>query len=466
MILLTLGEIREAVGGKIFGDFNPKEKISGISTDSRTIKKGETFFAIKGEKFDGSKFSGDALKRGSSAIVVSNDSENIEYKNVIYVRDTKKALMDLALYYRKKINPRVYGITGSNGKTTTKDILALLLKNTYKTTESKGSFNNEIGLPLTVLQMSKNTKVLVLEMGMSGKGELNRLFKIALPDVGLITNVGPAHLAHFSSLEEIAAAKSELIENLAKNKFAVLNKDDCFYDYFKSKTRAKIIDFGIKNKSGFMAGNISLLPFKGSTFILNAHGKKIKIKTSLPGLHNVYNILAAVAAASIFENDLNYLAEELKNASLPKMRLEGIKLKGIKIVNDAYNANPNSVAAGLKELGNYKALGNKIFVFGGMLELGSDSGNYHRQIGEEAVRQGVDYLVIRESEETIAASCAAIKYGMDKNKVFSAKTNEDIVNILLSFMKKGDVVLFKGSRAVYLEEAVELLKFRIRRGRF
>ncbi|MDD5772880.1 MAG: UDP-N-acetylmuramoyl-tripeptide--D-alanyl-D-alanine ligase [bacterium] len=461
MILLTTGEIQKAVNGKVSSGFDPKEKNSGISTDSRTIKKGEAFFAIKGEKFDGAEFVDDALKNGASVVVISGNKK--KGKNIINVSNANKALMALALYYRKKINPKVCGITGSNGKTTTKDVLAMLLKDIYNVTENKGSFNNEIGLPLTILNMANKTEILVLEMGMSGKGELDLLKKIALPDVGIITNVGPAHLEYFSSLKEIASAKAELIENLAEDKTAVLNADDKFYDFFKSRTKAKIISFGITNKSDFMAENINLIPFKGSKFVLNASGKKIKIKTSLPGIHNVYNILAATAAASIFENNLNLLAEKLEKAQPPKMRLEGVKLKGIEIVNDAYNANPNSVMAGLKELGNYGTGGRRIFVFGGMLELGNDSGVYHKKIGEEIVRQKIDYLVVKESDGTIITSNAALKRGMDINKIFSARTNEEIADILLSFIKKQDIVLFKGSRAVKLEEAVELLKSKIKK---
>ncbi|MFH1288663.1 MAG: UDP-N-acetylmuramoyl-tripeptide--D-alanyl-D-alanine ligase [bacterium] len=458
---LTLAEIQKAIRGDLSKEFDGTLKIKGVSTDSRTIKKGEAFFAVKGEKFDGTKFVKDALMNGASAVIVSN-GENIQCKKVICVRDTKKALINLASYYRKKINPKVCGITGSNGKTTTKDVLALLLEDTYNVVKNRGNFNNEIGLPLTILDMAKSTEVLILEMGMSGKGELSVLNSAAQPDVGIITNVGPAHLAYFSSLKEIASAKAELIEGLTEDKFAVLNADDYFYDFFRKKTRAKIITFGVKNKSDFMAEDIRLFPFKGSTFVLNVQGKKIKVKTSLPGLHNVYNILAAMAAGSMFFDNLCLLAGKLEKAKPPKMRLEVVNIKDIKIVNDAYNANPDSVMAVLKELGDYEAKGKKVFVFGGMLELGNDSKEYHRKIGEEIVKQDIDYLIIKESDGTVITSDAAIQSGMDRNKIFLVKTNEDIVNILLSFIKKQDTILFKGSRATRLEEAVELLKWRVK----
>lgn len=447
MIDLTLGEIQTAIGWKIPGQFNPDMKIRGVSTDSRTIKKGEVFFAIKGERFDGARFVKDALMSGAAAVIVSENG-----------RDAKKALMDLASYYRRKINPKVCGVTGSSGKTTTKDVMALLLKDVYNVAKSSGNFNNEIGLPLTILGMAKDTEVLVLEVGMSGKGEISLLSSAAMQDIGVITNVGPAHLAYFSSLEEIASAKAELIENLDQDKFAVLNADDCFFDFFRGKTRAKIISFGLKNISDFTAEDINLIPFKGSEFVLNALGRKIKVKTSLPGLHNVSNVLAAIAAGSVFLDDLSLLVVKLEEARLPKMRMEVVEIKGIKIVNDAYNANPNSVVAVLSELGNYQTGGRKIFVFGGMLELGKDSEIYHREIGEEIVRRNIDCLVIKESDGTVMTSDTAIKCGMDKSKIFIAKTNEDAVSILSSFIRKQDIILFKGSRAAHLEEAVELLK--------
>lgn len=447
MIDLTLGEIQTAIGWKIPGQFSPGMKIRGVSTDSRTIKKGEVFFAIKGGRFDGARFVKDVLMNGAVAAIVSENG-----------RDTKKALMDLASYYRRKINPKVCGITGSSGKTTTKDVLALLLKDVYNVVKSSGNFNNEIGLPLTILGMAKDTEVLILEMGMSGRGEISLLSGVAQQDVGVITNVGPAHLAYFSSLDEIASTKAELVENLTHDKFAVLNADDCFFDFFRGKTRAKVISFGLENKCDFTAENIDLFPFKGSEFVLNASGRKIRVKTSLPGRHNVSNVLAAVAAGSVFSDNLGLLAGKLEEARLPKMRLEVVEIKGIKIVNDAYNANPNSVIAVLNEFGSYQTGGRKIFVFGDMLELGKDFEIYHRKIGEEIVRQNIDYLVVKESDGTAVTSNTAIKCGMDKNKIFAVKTNEDAVNILSSFIKKQDVVLFKGSRATHLEETVELLK--------
>lgn len=420
-----------------------------ISIDSRTIKKGELFIAIKGKNFDGHDFIEDAVKKGASGVVSNRSLPRVKKVPVIVTKDTVTALGDMAADHRRKFNIPVVGITGSNGKTTAKEIIASLLGAKFNVLKNKGTENNFIGLPLTLLKLKARHTAAVLEMGANHLGEIGRLSRILKPTIGLITNIGPSHLEYFGDLSSVFKAKSEMIEFL-RGYPLILNGDDIFLKRLKKKTKA--VTFGIDKINDFRATDITQ---KGSAveFKLN---EKICIKMSLAGRHNVYNALAGIAVASILGIGSRAIKNRLAAFKPLPMRMRKYSFNGLYIIDDTYNSNPLSSKYAVEFLSEFRTKGKKIFVTGDMLELGKRAPYFHRRLGRLAAASPIDKLITvgKLSRET---GLSAKKSGMKNNSIWMCPSIDKVAAVLDGLVEPGDVILVKGSRAMHMEKIIENL---------
>jgi UDP-N-acetylmuramoyl-tripeptide--D-alanyl-D-alanine ligase len=455
---LSLSEILKATGGKLISGDQGAE-IRSISTDTRTLKEGDFFIALKGKNFDGHDFLKDALERKARGALLGKDS-GFRTQNsgfiVIKVEDTLDALQDLAGYYRNKFSIPVIAITGSNGKTTVKEMLAHILSKNYSVLKAPASYNNEVGLPLTLLGLSHLKQVAVLEIGTSAPGEVSRLVQISRPSLGVITNIGEAHLEYLGSREKIAREKGELFTRLGPEDKAVLNEDDPLIREMKGKIKARILTYGVEKKADFQAQGVK---DRGETLEFSLKG--VNINLPLPGYYNVYNALAASATAGALGVDLNLIKEGLESFPGVPLRMEVTSLGGLKIINDAYNANPTSMRASLLSLKNISESsapgnrGRKIAVLGDMLELGEESFSFHQEIGKFAAKT-VDFLLTVGNLSKIIVR-SALEEGLEEEKVFICQDNKEAAEHLLRITRPGDTILIKGSRKMKMEEVVNAL---------
>ena len=399
--MFDLQEILAATGGSCRSLQNVE--FTGINTDSRTIKSGELFVALSGENFDGHNYCSKALALGAAGVLVSHDVEGLlQDAVVIKTDDTLKAYQLIAKAWRdKQKNLKVVAVTGSNGKTSTKDLIAACLACKYNVVKTEANFNNEIGLPKTLLNIKNDTEIAVVEMGMRGLGQISALCKLASPDAAVVTNVGETHMELLGSMENIARAKSEIVENLTAQQFAVLNNDDVFVRRPAVTTRAKVISYGCTEEAGVYAQNIKLTA-EGSEFdcVCAAAGEKEHIVLPLLGEHNVYNALAAIAVAAAFNVPLVQIKNALMDVRLTGKRQEFMQFGSVTVINDAYNASPASMASALKTLHAVKDAkgGRAVAVLADMLELGALSGQAHKEVGEMAAAVGVDVRITYGTE--------------------------------------------------------------------
>lgn len=448
-------------GGKLWNDGKGNKIIArGVSIDSRTIQKGNLFVAIPGERFDGHQFVSDAAKKGAGVVIISKEKEDQvtpkEFKSIpiVIVEDTKKALREIASWHRNKFDPSTVAVTGTNGKTTTKEMIAEVLASKFKVLKSIKSYNNLIGVPLTLFELDTDTQVLVLELGMSNLGEIGILAESAKPDIGVITNIGPAHLESMESLEKIAQAKFELLDHMPSPHTAVLNTDDEFLAKRIKEGKEKTISFGIQNKADFQATGLIISDEGYIGFKVNG---KLPINLKLLGEHNVYNALAAFAVGSLLGVDEIKIKESLERYTPSELRMELVQIGSIRIINDTYNANPISMAKALETLKQIKSQGRKIAVLGDMLELGEKTQDYHFEIGESVAESGID-LLLTVGKLSFAIGQGAKKQGMSPEKIHAFDDNQKISSYLFENLKAGDLVLIKGSRKMKLEEVVLSLK--------
>ncbi|MCK5595243.1 UDP-N-acetylmuramoyl-tripeptide--D-alanyl-D-alanine ligase [bacterium] len=455
MELLYVNEVIKATKGKLVKG-SQNFPIKRISIDSRSIEKGDLFVAIKGERFDGHDFIGNAVKNGASGIVVSRSisvTQPLSPAFIIKVNDTLKALQDLARYYRQKFDIPIIGITGSNGKTTVKDMTESILSQKLRVTGTIGNHNNQVGLPLTVFRLSKDSEAGIFETGISSYEEMENLGGIICPDIAVITNINMAHMQYFRTVKNLVNAKAKLLEFVPKEGAAILNADDEYFSFLKASARCRVISFGIKNKADVMAEDIGLLP-ESTKFILNS---AVKINLPIPGIHNVYNALAAAGVSLQFSKDLNLIRDGLRDFKPPEMRMQIIRMKDLAVINDAYNANPASTGAALEVLGNINAKGRKVFVFADMLELGNRKASELRKIGKLVSESQID-IFITVGELARLSAVAAEKNGLNRNKIFSFRDMKKVEEKLLSILESNDTLLLKGSRAMHLENILEILK--------
>ena len=448
----NLKEIKKILGVESFlGD--EKIKVESISTDTRTLTKGAMFIALQGEFFNGNDFIDIAINKGAVAVLATEHKE-IEIP-LIKVEDVIKAYQNIANYYRNRENFKVVAITGSSGKTTTKDMVACVLEKKLKVSKTYKNNNNEIGLPYTILSSPKNTDVLVLEMGMRGLGEIKILAETAEPNIGIITNVGIAHVGELGSEDNILKAKRELFEEMNSSCIAIINGEDKYARVLEESFVGTKKIFGFHNNATIKATQI-ILKESICSFKIIREGEVYYAELPFTGKHLILDALVALETGVLLGVSIKQGIEALKKIEISPGRMSVEKLAGnITILNDTYNANPDSTKASLKVLTEYK--GRKIAVLGNMRELGALEKFFHKEIGVYVAKLGVDYLIA----VGIASSNiwqGAIDGGMNINQVFLYMTNEDAFKKLNEILKENDIVLIKGSRLVGMEKIIELLK--------
>jgi UDP-N-acetylmuramoyl-tripeptide--D-alanyl-D-alanine ligase len=417
--------------------------VTGWSIDSRTIAPGDLFFALRGPNHDGHEHIGAAFEKGAVAVVADRDVEAAGL--VLRVDDSLEALQQIAKSARQMWAGSVVGVTGSAGKTTTKDVIAEMLATEMKTAKTVGNLNNHVGVPLSLLRLDENARVAVIEMGMNHAGEIRDLAAIAMPDVGVVTNVGTAHIEAFESIEGIAAAKRELIDALPESGTAVLNADD---PRVKAMARGHVILYGLSADAQIRAEEVEESN-EGAKFRVGA----THFTTSLHGQHSVSNILAGLAVAQVYGIAPQRLVGAVKNLTPGKMRGERFVHRGIVVYNDCYNSNPDAVRAMLDVLRATPAR-RRIAVLGEMLELGRWAEPLHRDVGRYAVGQGIDVLVgIRGAAWSLTD--AAKLAGLSAGAALFFDEPADAGRAVKAIAQPGDAILFKGSRGVHVEKALE-----------
>jgi len=444
-------EIVEATKGELIRG-NPETIIKGISTDSRALQKNELFVALYGENFDGHNFIGQVKEKGGIGAIISHPVEQ-ELPIIIKVEDSLRAYGDIASAYRNRFDIPIVGITGSNGKTTTKNMTSSILSERFCVLSPEKSFNNQIGVPATLLQLNNQHDVAVLELGTNMPGEIKRLTQIARPNIGVITNIGATHLEKLKSIKGVAEEKGDLLKDV---EFAVLNADDDYFDRLAEKVNGQIVAFGVKRKIknttyNISASDISLTDDNRPKFNLFFDEISVcEIKLPCLGEYNVYNSLAAAAVGKIMGLNSEEIKVGLENYKPAEMRMQKFFRNGITIINDAYNSNPRSLSSALEFFDRLHCRGKKIAVLADMLELGEDSAQLHRQIGEK-IPPSIDVLITVGDYAKLFAESAE---KMVPN-IHSLSSNLEASKLLNNIFEEGDAILLKGSRGMKLEEVLE-----------
>lgn len=442
----TIREIADAVGGKLFG--SEEIIIDKITTDSRKGEKQALFVALKGERFDGNDFASDFLKEGD-AVLVGRLVEAPVRKAVILVDDTMKALRDIAKYYREKFDIPVVGVTGSVGKTSTKDMIASVLSQGFNTLKTQGNFNNEIGLSLTVFNMTKENEIAVVEMGMNNFGEISRLTAIAQPSVVVITNIGTAHIGNLGNQQNILKAKLEILEKLEPSGIVVLNADDKILYSLKGKLPHSVIYYGIDNlKADIVATNIVLGNDK-SKFKVEINGELHSFEINEVGQHHIYNALSAIIIGLYYKMHIQNIANGVSQFVTGDMRQSIARYGSITLIDDCYNASSASMEAAIKVLSQLGGANRTIAVLGDILEQGDYSEKAHRQVGEAVAQFEINKLITVGTDAKYIADEAFVK-GISNVKSF--ENNTDAANYLKNEIQPNDTILFKASRGMRFEE--------------
>lgn len=433
--------------------------IKGISIDSRTVAQGELFVAIKGDRFDGHDFVEEAIKKGAWGAIVERSAFERRYstlgrlKNIFPVEDTLFSLQEMSMMHRKRYAIPLVAITGSNGKTTTKEMTASIMKEKGPVLKNEGNLNNHIGVPLSLLKLNSGHRSAVVEMGMSAAGEIEMLARLAAPDVGVITNIGPAHLEFLGSTDNVAKAKGELLQTMGQQGTAILNRDDPYFDFLKRMFGGTVCSFGIDRKADITARDIR--QEKDFTdFTISSDDASANLRLRTVGRHNVYNALAAAAAALAVGMPLESVKFGLEDFRPLGMRSELLQVKGRTVLADCYNANPGSMRAALETLASLKTGRRTVAVIGDMRELGEISEGAHREAGATAARLGIDVLITVGTFSPCMAE-GAREAGMPAARVLEASSTAEAAALLGSHSGDGDAVLIKGSRAMKMESILE-----------
>ena len=448
---IRANQVVEACRGELLSG-DPETKITGVSTDTRTLEPGDLFFALTGESSDGHKFLADALSRGASGVVVSRKVES--RRLAIRVDDTLLALGDLAAFYRSKFAPVVVGVTGSVGKTTTKEMIAAVAAANGHVLKSAGNFNNEIGVPLTLFELSRKHKTAVIEMAMRGPGQIDYLARIARPSIGVITNIHMSHIELLGSLDAIADAKGELLDSLPSDGAAILNADDDYFEYLRRRSNTRVISFGESESADVRAVSAGLDAKGCCAFEVRTPTGSFDVRIPVPGEHNIKDALAAIAVGEVLGICHENMREALAGYSPPEKRSNVIPTRsGVVVLDDTYNASPASVLSALKTLKMMEG-GRKIAVLGDMLELGEHALNAHLEVGKAAKEHGVDVLVaVGQLAKLI--SRGARDAGLPVESVSEYDDSWQAARELPAKLRERDVVLVKGSRAMKMERVVE-----------
>jgi UDP-N-acetylmuramoyl-tripeptide--D-alanyl-D-alanine ligase len=459
---ISAKEIISTVRGELISG-SERMAFTGLSSDSRAVKEGELFWALRGERFDGHDFLKDAANKGAKGIVIERGRPchipTGEHLVAIAVSDTLRALGDFASWWRHQHRARVVAITGSAGKTTTKEMAASIFSLSGMTMKNKGNFNNLIGLPLSLFLLDTVHRTAVLEMGMNRPGEIARLTEIADPDVGLITNVARAHLEGVGSVQGVAKAKLELLEKMSSESRPILNGDDELLMRTAAPLRRKIMTFGLGPKNDVQPQDVKNLGREGFSFEIRYEGRAVPVRLRIPGVHNIRNALAASAIAFASNEPTDRIAQGLNS-------FEGIDGRfmlsplpdGCTLVDDTYNANPHSLKAAMDSLRALVGEGGRILVgLGEMLELGNETAAAHLEAGERVAEVGA-YCFVALGEHAQLMIEGALNKGFPRERAAIAKDHQDMAGKIKGMMRKGDLVFLKGSRRVGLEKVVDLLK--------
>ncbi len=450
----TLGELADAVEGILPGN-RREEMFTRISTDTRTLRPGEVFFALQGERFDAHKFLADALEKGAAALVSASESENpsIRERQVV-VRDTLEALGDWAGHYRRRFDIPIVAITGSSGKTMTKDMAASVLSARMRVAATEQNQNNLIGVPLSLCGMDREHTIGVFELGINQPHEMSRLAEMTSPTIAVITNIGPVHLEGLGDLSSVAARKRELLEEMSGG-LAVLNADDSHTPFLREGFSGKVLTFGQSENACYRITEVHIdfdSDPPATEFTIENEGT-FRLKAT--GEHCALNAAPTIAIAKSLGFSREDIQRGLDAYRGAPMRMEWTGVGGLKILNDSYNANPDSMRQALRVLSQVPT-GKKAAAFGDMLELGKDAGSYHRQVGQEAARSGLDYLfLIGEFAGDYAAG--AQEGGMPVERIITTSSLEKMATDLKSVLDEGDALLIKGSRKAAMEQLLEFL---------
>lgn len=458
---LTIKQVKEATGGRLLHG-SEETAVCGISTDSRKARDGELFFALIGDNHDAHAYLPQVIEAGCRAMVISdeaafrelhrrNERIGTEPEAVVLVEDTTKALQDLASYYLKLLDIKKIAVTGSTGKTSTRDLIGRVCSQKYKTQKNMGNLNNHIGVPLTILSLEEDTQVAVLEMGMDKFGEIDLLARIVMPDMGVITNIGMAHIENLGSREGIFKAKMELTNYFDETNILIFHQEGEFLNKEQIQGSYRIVTTGIDGKSDFIISGIEDFGAEGIRFSLEHNGKLQKFKLPIPGRHNAYNSALAVAAGMQLGITMGEAAAGLARAELTDKRLTVRGKNGIKVIDDTYNASPDSVKGAVDVLMHTRGL-RSVAVLGDMLELGDTSSSQHELVGRYAAEQGVELIV------AIGKDASFIRRGAEaaghSNVLWFSEKN-GFLKKMDTIIQKGDVVLVKGSRGMKMEQIVK-----------
>lgn len=455
MAMFTDAEVVLATGARILQQGRRDMLYRNVTTDTRTVGEDDLFAALKGEKFDGHDFIEQAVSDGAAGVIVEDAARlypDGDY-TIFVVKNTRKAYQDLALFHRRRFSIPVVAVTGSAGKTSTRALIATVLEQKYNVLQTEKNFNNEIGLPRTLLQLTKEHGACVVELGMRGLGQIKELADIAEPTVGVVTNVGKSHIELLGSQAQIARAKGELVEALGSDGTAVLNQDDKRVAAMAGKCKGKVVGFGIINDAPVMAGTIKNSE-KGLSFTCRCFDQVIDVHMAVIGTHNVYNALAAVAVGRLLGLSEHQMQKGLAEYKGVPMRQELVNIDNVVFVNDAYNANPASMKEAVDTLVTLTG-GRKIAVLGGMLELGDWAEKEHEKIGTYLADKKVDVLIALGDEARFMAK-AAKAAGM--NEVYTVMTHVEAAAVLRRIMRQGDTVLLKGSRGFAMEKILPYIE--------
>ena len=472
MALFTVEELREVISVKVLaGDPSPsaKRRIRSISTDSRSIRRGDLFVALKGEQFDGHEFVPSVLAKGAAGAIV-HDTYRLPPGQVagkgpvrpgpflFGVRDPLFAYQQLATHHRSRFGIPIVAVTGSNGKTTTKDMVASVLAQKWRTLKTEGNFNNRIGVPHTLFRLTGRHQAAVIEMGVDQRGQTTRLCEIVRPTIGIITNIGPDHLEFFGSMEGSAQAKAELLDLLPANGTAILNADDPYFDYLASRARCRVVSFGMSDKADVRATHVTTDARKGTGFRLwlPGKGRQTPVTIKVHGMHNVTNALAAAAAGYALNLPGATIAQGLARFRPAAMRSQVVTHHGVQIINDCYNANPASMKAALNLLAQWVPARGRIAVLGDMLELGRDTQHMHREVGQFLAGLDLSHLI---ACGTLGREIAqgARQAGMSESAIMEVSDAPAAAEVLKRMIGQGDVVLVKASRGMKMEQIVHVL---------
>lgn len=472
MTLCTVQELREILDARVVvgeGIGWATHRIRRICLDTRTLQPGDLFLALRGERFDGHDFVTTALSRGAVGAIVldSYDVSGLTLKRrskrpqpfIFGVKDTLYAYQQLATYHRNRFPIPIVAVTGSNGKTTTKDMVAGVMARRWKILKTEGNLNNRVGVPQTLLRLSNHHKGAVIEMGVDNVGQTTRLCEIVRPTIGIITNIGPDHLEFFGTMERSAQAKAELLDLLPSNGTAILNADDSYYEYLAARARCRVISFGLSSKADVRAMDVKSDGRHGTTFRLLLPGmtRRTTVRIRVQGEHNVMNALAAGAVGSVLGVPGGVIAQGLSRFRPAAMRSQMFVSQGVKLIVDCYNANPASMKAAVQLLAQTGVKRKRIAVLGDMLELGPNAVQMHEDVGKFLAGQGIDQLVACGALGR-SFTTGAKQGGVDQSHILEVPDARTAAAVVKTVVKPGDAVLIKASRGMQLELVADALQ--------